>query len=91
MAATFVPYQNEYTPAAFADTVLTPDSIRARMDRMRVLVASPQGEVIGTVAGAEGQAGQGHLRGMAVSGVHRGTGVAARLRMEIETWLVTQG
>ena len=36
----FAPYENLYTPAAFADTVLDALTINARMQRMHMLVAT---------------------------------------------------
>lgn len=91
LAAAFAPYENQYTAGAFADTVPSLDGLRARIQCMRVLVAISDDEVIGTVAAAVSQAGEGHLRGMAVLPEHRGTGVSARLLTEAETWLQSQG
>jgi GNAT superfamily N-acetyltransferase len=61
------------------------------MQQMHILVACLRGEVIGTVAGAVGTGGEGHLRGMAVSPAHHGRGVAAQLLHAIEEWLAGQG
>ena len=47
----FAPYRESYTPEAFSDTVLTPDTLRHRLSDMSVVVAtSTSGEVVGTVA-----------------------------------------
>lgn len=86
----FAPYRAEYTPAAFADTVLSSETLHLRMQQMHVLVATVVGSVVGTVSG-ECHAGEGHLRGMAVLAEWRGRGVAAKLLAAIEAWLVSRG
>jgi GNAT superfamily N-acetyltransferase len=91
LAAAFVPYRTEYTPGAFADTGPDADGIRARLQQMRVLVAVAEGEVVGTIAGAVCDGQEGHLLGMAVLPEWRGTGVAARLLVEVEQWLCSRG
>ena len=91
LSEAFAPYRTAYTPAGFHDTVLDTPSLLARMEQMHILVACLRGEIIGTVAGAVGKGGGGHLRGMAVSPVHRGRGVAAQLLRAIEEWLADQG
>jgi ribosomal protein S18 acetylase RimI-like enzyme len=90
LAVAFAPYKEQYTPAAFADTVLNDSTLQARLQTMHVLVAILDGEIVGTVAGAhDGE--EGHLRGMAVLPQFRGAGVAAQLLDAIEDWLRTQG
>jgi GNAT superfamily N-acetyltransferase len=78
LGASFEGYRNEYTPGAFADTVLNSESIEHRLRDMCVLVAVAERRVVGTIGfcvhGAEG-----HLRGMAVLPAWQGTGVAASL------------
>ena len=86
LAAAFAPYQSEYTPEAYADTVLTPETLQARLGHMHVLVATMNGRVVGTIAAALTQ-DEGHLRGMAVLPEFRGSGVAASLLDAIEAWL----
>ena len=91
LSAAFAPYQTKYTPEGFSDTVLDAASLLARMQQMHILVACAQGEIIGTVGGAVGTGGEGHLRGMAVLPAHQATGVATRLLRAIENWLAAQG
>jgi GNAT superfamily N-acetyltransferase len=91
----FAPYQSAYTPEAFADTVPTADQMQLRLQRMRVLVATAAGEVVGTVSASVDEQAipgkQGHLRGMAVLPDWHGTGTAALLLAAIEDWLRTRG
>lgn len=61
------------------------------MAEMHVLVACFQDEIVGTIAGAVEQKGQGHLRGMAVLPRFHGSGVATKLLRAIEEWLRHQG
>jgi ribosomal protein S18 acetylase RimI-like enzyme len=90
LTAAFTPHRAEYTAAAFADTVPSPEAFRLRLQQMRVLVATLGGNVVGTVAGV-GNAGEGHLRGMAVLPEYQGQGVAAKLLAAIENYLRSQG
>jgi hypothetical protein len=47
----FEPYRKNYTELAFADTVLTPETLRKRLSQMQVLVATDiTNRVIGTIA-----------------------------------------
>jgi len=91
LAEAFAPYRRQYTAGAFANTVLDNDTLRARMQTMHVLVAVSDGEIIGTIAGAESESGAGHLRGMAILASHRGTGVSAQLLAAIEGRLRMRG
>jgi GNAT superfamily N-acetyltransferase len=76
----FARYRAEYTAPAFADTVLTPESARARLRSMAVLVAlDGSGAVVGTVAWASVSPDEAHLRGMAVVPSLQGRGVADAL------------
>ena len=82
----FEPYRALYTPAGFQDTVLTPETIPARMAAMTVFVANDRDRrIIGTVAGgvAAGKH-EGHLRGMAVLPEWHGRGVAEQLLSAVE-------
>jgi GNAT superfamily N-acetyltransferase len=90
LASAFEPYRAQYTPPAFADTVLTESTLQLRMKQMHVLVATVSGHLVGTVAGAC-QGEDAHLRGMAVLPECRGLGVAVRLLGEIEEWTRAQG
>ena len=55
LAVAFAPYRERYTPAAFADTVLDLSTLRARMQKMHVLVAVSDRQIVGTVAGSTGE------------------------------------
>jgi ribosomal protein S18 acetylase RimI-like enzyme len=50
LAAAFEPYRAEYTPEAFADTVLTKPALSDRMDEMDIAVATVDGKIVGTIA-----------------------------------------
>jgi len=51
LATAFAPYQKDYSPAGFTDTVLTNETVHLRLQQMHVMVAIADGKVIGTVAG----------------------------------------
>jgi RimJ/RimL family protein N-acetyltransferase len=86
LGSAFEPYRGQYTPAAFADTVLTPATVGERFDAMAVFVAATLGgEVIGTVACCVVGGGEGHLRGMAVRPSWQGYGVANALLAAVES------
>lgn len=92
LAVAFAPYQTEYTPEAWLDTVLTPATVRRRIDEMCVLVADAGGErVVGTLACYLTAPGHGHLRGMAVLPAWAGRGVAPLLLRTAEVHLAEQG
>jgi ribosomal protein S18 acetylase RimI-like enzyme len=75
----FERYQSEYTPDAFADTVLTPELLRERLRTMHVLVAATESEaIVGTLA-FQLTVDEGHLRGMAVAPEYQGLGIAQQL------------
>ena len=90
LAAAFEPYRAEYSPAAFADTVLDEETVHVRFLQMHVLVATASGNVVGTVSGVC-HGGEGHLRGMAVLPEWRRLGVAAKLLAAIESYLSARG
>ena len=91
LAAAFEPYRSRYTPGAWLDTVLTPETLQQRMLSMGVLVAvSPQEGVIGTIALASMDE-EGHLRGMAVMPAWHGRGVAEALLLAAEDDLIRRG
>lgn len=88
LRAAFEPYRHFYSPAAFADTTLTPDTLRSRFSAMCILVAtSDAGDVVGTVAYGVVDRTEGHVRGMAVLPEWQGSGVAARLLEAVESEL----
>jgi predicted N-acetyltransferase YhbS len=80
LRAAFEPYRGLYTPAAFEDTVLTPDTLGQRFATMTVFVAlTGSAEVVGTVTCHLVGEREGHLRGMAVRPNWQGRGVADEL------------
>ena len=80
LSEAFEPYRSRYSLSAFADTVLTSDTLEQRLRSMSVFVATtPAGEIIGTIGCNLVSAGEGHLRGMAVRHAWQGSGVAAEL------------
>jgi predicted N-acetyltransferase YhbS len=61
--AAFEQYRDSYTSAAFADTILTPETIAKRLQEMTVFVATEEsGEIIGTIACGIVNAEEGHIR-----------------------------
>ena len=87
----FEPYRNSYTPAAFEDTVLSPETIHGRLTKMSVFVAVTEtGNIVGT-SGASAGSGEGHIRGMAVHPAVVGTGVATSLLEAVENDLRERG
>ena len=88
LGAAFEAYRNSYTPDAFADTVLTLDTLQRRLATMCVFVAvSDSGEIVGTIACQVVHPGEGHIRGMAVRPAWQGSGVAAELLESVESEL----
>ncbi len=88
LATAFEPYRTSYTPGAWLDTVLTPETLQHRLSSMDILVAiSPQEGVAGTIAFAA-NGDEGHLRGMAVLPAWQGRGVAESLLLAAEAELI---
>lgn len=77
----FAPYETDYTPAAYQDTVLTTEGVAQRMQQMQVLVAifEPEAKIVGTLAFSLLNNGEGHLRGMAVLPEWQGREISKRL------------
>jgi GNAT superfamily N-acetyltransferase len=91
MRAAFEPYRTQYTPAAYEDTVMTPEAVRQRIETMMVLVARDEaGLIVGTI-GAEARGPEGHIRGMAVEPSAQGRGVGDQLLETIERELTAVG
>jgi ribosomal protein S18 acetylase RimI-like enzyme len=85
LSAAFEVYRDSYTPAAFADTILTPETIQRRFQEMTVFVATEKsGEIVGTIACSVVHPEEGHIRGMAVLPASQGSGIAARLLARAE-------
>jgi GNAT superfamily N-acetyltransferase len=92
LRSAFEPYRSRYTPDAYRDTTLTPETILARLASMSVLVAvAPDADIVGTIASAVSETGVGHLRGMAVLPSWQGAGVAAVLLDAAERELRAKG
>lgn len=90
LGAAFQSYRADYTPEAFADTVLDSQTIQHRLQRMRVFVAVAGNEVVGTIA-CEAHGAEGHLRGMAVCPEWQGVGLAPALLRTAEDQLRKDG
>ena len=87
LSAAFEVYRDSYTPAAFADTILTAETLRGRFEEMTVFVATEEpGEIIGTIACSVVNPQEGHVRGMAILPAAQGTGIAARLLKHAEAY-----
>ena len=92
LRAAFEPYRSQYTPQAWLDTVMTPDTLLYRLTSMTVLVAvSAEGNIVGTIGGAAVSSSEGHLRGMAVAPEEHGRGIAQRLLEAMEKHLTAKG
>ncbi len=88
----FEPYRAQYTPQAFTDTVLTPQTIQDRLRQMSVFVAvTPDDQIVGTIACSLVNASEGHLRGMAVLPEWHGRGLAEKLLQSAEREVAARG
>jgi len=88
----FEPYRALYTPGAFADTVLNPETLALRLATMTILAAETgDGDLAGTIAVGVEFGGEGHLRGMAVRTAWQGSGVASALLAAAESLLAARG
>lgn len=85
LSAAFEVYRDSYTPAAFADTILTEETLQKRLREMTVFVTTnSSGGIVGTIACHIVNSEEGHIRGMAVLPVAQGSGIAARLLTHAE-------
>ena len=88
----FEPYRDRYTHEALLDTVMSADTIARRFNEMCVLVAANEdGQIVGTIGYKVDDGHEGHIRGMAVTPTHLGSGVATRLLEAVETALRQEG
>jgi ribosomal protein S18 acetylase RimI-like enzyme len=90
LRAAFEKYRKQYTPGAFADTVLDYSTVEERLSQMSVFVAVSGETVIGTI-GCVATGIEGYLRGMAVAPERQGSGVAAALLQAAEQELSNNG
>jgi N-acetylglutamate synthase-like GNAT family acetyltransferase len=92
LAAAFEPFQSQYTPMGYRDTVLTAETVLRRLNEMTVFVAiAANGTVIGTIGSAVESKEEGHLRGMAVLPEWQGSSVATELLRAAEQEIKSQG
>src|ERR1051325_11421922 len=86
--AAFALFKSSYTEGAYSDTVLTMETVRARLESMALFVAvSEAGDVVGTIGCVAVDEREGHLRGMAVLPEWQGSGVATKLLDQAESEL----
>ena len=86
----FEEFRGRYSADAFLDTVLTPETLRERLEKMSVFVAvNSANQIVGTIACNVVSSGEGHLRGMAVLPSVRGAGMAAELLRRAEAELLS--
>ncbi len=84
----FEEFRERYSPDAFLDTVLTPETLPERLEKMSVFVAvNSANQIVGTIACNVVSSEEGHLRGMAVLPSARGAGIAAELLRRAEAEL----
>jgi ribosomal protein S18 acetylase RimI-like enzyme len=90
LEAAFARHREQYTPDAYADTVLNSDGALRRLEEICLFVAVSDGQLVGTI-GCKLNGREGHLRGMAVLPDWQGTGVASALLSTAETELEKRG
>lgn len=80
LAEAFAPYESQYPPLAYRDTVPAVNVLIERLETMIVFVASDADRrTIGTISASVVDDDEGHLRGMAVIPEWHGSRVAAEL------------
>ena len=81
----FSEVREAYSAEAYADTVLTPGTLKERLDEMdNYVYLDEEGEVIGFVGWKKESEEEAHIRGMAVSPAGRGQGVARTLLSQVD-------
>ena len=86
----FAEYEACYTPAAFAATTPTADTIRRRLHEGPVWVACRQDAIVGTVS-AVSRGAACYIRSMAILPAARGYGIGRLLLQHVEDFAVAQG
>ena len=85
LSAAFEVYRDSYTPDAFADTVLTPETLQQRLQEMTIfVVTNTTEEIVGTISCCVVNSEEVHVRGMAVLPTSQGSRIAARLLAHAE-------
>ncbi len=85
LQAAFDAFRQDYTPGAWADTVVDANGMRERLKTMTVfVVVDENNKVVGSVAGTLVAPQHGHLRGMSVDPAFHGKGAAELLLEAIE-------
>lgn len=90
LQAAFAQHRDEYSPAAYADTVLDTEGVSRRMREMCLFVAVSERKIVGSV-GCAVNGEEGHLRGMAVVPGWQGKGVGSGLLAVAEAELKKHG
>jgi predicted N-acetyltransferase YhbS len=75
----FEPFRSFYSAEGFADTTLTSESFRKRLQHSTIFVAEIDNCIVGTIACSRVSHDEGHLRGMAVLPTMHGRGIAQQL------------
>ncbi len=100
LRSAFETHRDSYTPGAFADTVLTPETLQTRLSTMCLFVAvTDSGEIVGTIGchvlhpnvDQNVHPREGHIRGMAVLPAWQGSGLASALLASAESELHALG
>src|SRR5688500_11426161 len=87
----FAPFENLYTPEAFAATVISPQKIRERFNEAGAIWAARQnGKIIGTVSAVpDGE--RLYIRSMAVLPAAQGLGIGRKLLEAVESYAAGNG
>ena len=78
LSEAFLEYKDDYTVAAYNETVITPEKVAMRLNDGEVWVALIQDKIVGTIAGI-GRNTAYHIRGMGVTPEARGQKVGLLL------------
>ncbi|MBD3353149.1 MAG: GNAT family N-acetyltransferase [Candidatus Lokiarchaeota archaeon] len=83
--AAFEKYRSYYTEEGFADTILSPQGVMERLQKMELYVAVIGNEkIVGTIGWTRITDEEAHIRGMAVHPDYHGTGIATALLKRTE-------
>ena len=88
----FAPFRDLYTADAYNDTVPNIEAIERRLLSMKIYVAvTDTNELVGTISCNSVNAGEGHLRGMAVDPAWQGCCIGQELLATAESTLAKDG